>query len=157
MLRITSLARRTLATWIALAAALVMAGGAALTTGQAPKVEFTPELLVQLEVANLDRSIEFYTKKLGFTLTERRDDLRFAHLTTPVPGVEIGLGEAPNPQPRGVVLNWSVTDADAGRRALEAAGVVFVGATVLIPGKVKLATFLDPDGHRLRLAGPAKP
>ena len=92
----------------------------------------------------------------GFELTERRDDLKFAHIATSVPGVQIGLGEVASPQPKGIVLNFEVTNADAGRRALEAAGVVFQGETLLIPGKVKLAGFLDPDGHRLRLAGPAK-
>ncbi len=123
---------------------------------QMPNVGFKPELLIQLDVASLDRSIEFYTKKLGFRLTERRDDLKFAHLATPVPGVQIGLGEVASPQPKSVVLNFEVKNADTGRRALEAAGVVFQGDTLLIPGKVKLAGFLDPDGHRLRLAGPAK-
>jgi CreA protein len=122
---------------------------------QAPKIGFKPELLIQLDVASLDRSIEFYTKKLGFKLTERRDDLKFAHLSTSVPGVQIGLGEVASPQPKGTVLNFEVTNTDAGRRALEAAGVVFQGDTLTIPGKVKLAGFLDPDGHRLRLAGPA--
>ena len=122
----------------------------------APKIGFKPELLIQLDVASLDRSIEFYTKKLGFKLTERRDDLKFAHLSTPVPGVQIGLGEVASPQPKGIVLNFEVTNADIGRRALEAAGVAFQGDTLLIPGKVKLAGFLDPDGHRLRLAGPSK-
>lgn len=123
---------------------------------QQAKIGFKPELLIQLEVASLDRSIEFYTQKLGFRLTERRDDLKFAHIATSVPGVQIGLGEVPSPQPKGVVLNFEVTNTDAGRRALEAVGVVFQGDTLLIPGKVKLAGFLDPDGHRLRLAGPPK-
>jgi catechol 2,3-dioxygenase-like lactoylglutathione lyase family enzyme len=122
----------------------------------ASKIGFKPELLIQLDVASLDRSIEFYTKKLGFKLTERRDDLKFAHLSTSIPGVQIGLGEVASPQPKGVVLNFEVTNTDAGRRVLEAAGIVFQGDTVTIPGKVKLAGFLDPDGHRLRLAGPAK-
>jgi CreA protein len=135
---------------------MVMGGGWMAAEQKTPNVGFKPELLIQLEVASLDRSIEFYTTKLGFRLTERRDDLKFAHLATSVPGVQIGLGEVPSPQPRGIVLNFEVTNADAGRRALEAAGVVFQGETLLIPGKVKLAGFLDPDGHRLRLAGPAK-
>lgn len=135
-------------------AGLVIHG--AMTAPQ-PQVGFTPELTIQLDVANLDRSIQFYTTKLGFRLTERRDDLKFAHLQTSVPGVDIGIGEVADPRPSGVVLNFSVKDADLGRKNLEAAGVVFTGPTLEIPGKVKLAGFLDPDGHRLRLAGPAKP
>lgn len=73
-----------------------------------------------------------------------------------MPGVQLGLGEVASPQPKGVVLNFSVANTDAGRRALEAAGVVFQGETLLISGKVELAGFTDPDGHRLRLAGPAR-
>lgn len=149
--------RKVSVTTVVLVAIVVVLGGRWISARQqAPKIGFKPELLIQLDVASLDRSIEFYTKKLGFRLTERRDDLKFAHLSTSVPGVQIGLGEVASPQPKGIVLNFEVTNADAGRRALEAAGVIFQGETLLIPGKVKLAGFLDPDGHRLRLAGPAK-
>lgn len=117
---------------------------------------YRPTVVVQLSVSNLGKAIDWYETVLGFKTVERRDDLKFAHLATSVPGVQIGLGEVASPQPKGVVLNFEVKNADAGRRALEAAGVVFQGETLLIPGKVKLAGFLDPDGHRLRLAGPAK-
>jgi hypothetical protein len=43
------------------------------------------------------------------------------------------------------------------RATLEARGLTFVGATHVIPGKVRLATFTDPDGYRLRLAGDDPP
>jgi hypothetical protein len=39
-------------------------------------------LLVQLQVQDLDRSIAFYTRTLGCRVTERRDDLEFAHTWT---------------------------------------------------------------------------
>jgi len=52
------------------------------------------------------------------------------------------------------VLNFGVLgDIEAARRALEVRGVVFEGPTVVIPGKVRLAAFKDPDGYRIRLAG----
>jgi predicted enzyme related to lactoylglutathione lyase len=128
----------------------------AVTVSQ-PQIGFTPELTIQLNVSSLDRSIQFYTTKLGFKLTERRDDLKFAHIQTSVPGVDLGLGEVADPKPNEAILNFSVKDADLARRNLEAAGVVFTGPTLEIPGKVKLAGFVDPDGNRLRLAGPVKP
>ena len=139
-----------------MAGAVIVAGGWVAAEQAPAAVGFRPELLIQLDVASLDKSIEFYTKKLGFRLTERRDDLKFAHLDTPIPGVQIGLGEVEAPQPRGNYLNFTVANVDAGRRTLEAAGVVFLGETLVIPGKVKLAGFTDPDGNRLRLAGPPK-
>lgn len=147
----------SLRTLAAVVTTVLVSTGSGIARGQQPPaVGFKPELLIQLDVANLDRSIEFYTRKLGFRLTERRDDLKFAHIDTNVPGVEIGLGEVASPQPKGTVLNFSVANADSGRRALEAVGVVFQGETLVIPGKVKLAGFTDPDGNRLRLAGPAR-
>jgi hypothetical protein len=38
---------------------------------------------------------------------------------------------------------------------LEGRGVLFRGETQIIPGKVSLAMFADPDGNALQLAGPA--
>jgi hypothetical protein len=48
----------------------------------------------------------------------------------------------------------SVVDVAAAGKLLEARGVVFRGETVVIPGKVALAPFADPDGNALRFAGP---
>jgi catechol 2,3-dioxygenase-like lactoylglutathione lyase family enzyme len=120
---------------------------------QAPNVVYREGLLIQLGVTNLDRSIAFYTAKLGFRVTERRDDLKFVHLSTNTPGVEIGLNEVAKPDIQGPILNFTVANAAAARTTLEAQGVTFVGETVTIPGKVVLVTFVDPDGHRLRFAG----
>lgn len=118
-------------------------------------IKYRQELLIQLGVSNLDRAIGFYTKTLGFELTERRDDLKFAHIRTNVPGLEIGLTEIADPKGTGsAVLNIGVVDVAAARKTLEGRGVVFRGDTVIIPGKVALAPFADPDGNVLRFAGP---
>lgn len=121
---------------------------------QSPGLKYKPEVTLQIGVASLDRSIKFYVDVLGFRLTERRDDLKFAHIATNVPGLELGLSEMPSPAPStSVVVNISVDDVAAARAALEAKGVKFPRPTQVIPGKVALAEFADPDGHRLRLAG----
>jgi catechol 2,3-dioxygenase-like lactoylglutathione lyase family enzyme len=118
-------------------------------------VEYRPTLLIQLGVKDLDRAIRFYTGVLGFELTERRDDLQFAHLDTNVDGLQIGLSEQAAPKGSGsVLLNIGVKDVATARAALEARGVVFRRPTVVIPGKVALAEFTDPDGNLLRFAGP---
>ena len=51
------------------------------------------------------------------------------------------------------MLNFGVQgDIEKAREALERRGVVFEGPTHVIPGKVRLAAFRDPDGYRIRLA-----
>src|SRR5262245_9636074 len=138
-----------------LAAALLAGAPLPEDEAPAPAVRYKPSLLVQLQVSDLDRSIRFYRDTLGFEVTERRDDLQFVHLSCGLQGLQLGLsagGEAP-PQAGTVTLNFGVQgDIEDARRALEARGVVFLGPTVVIPGKVRLAAFRDPDGYRIRLA-----
>lgn len=140
---------------VMLALIAAMHGSCPAVQAQVPHVEYRQELLIQLGVSNLDRAIRFYTTVLGFELTERRDDLKFAHIATNVPGLQIGLNEIADPKGSGsAVLNISVKDVAVARQALEARGIVFRGETVVIPGKVALAPFADPDGNTLRIAGP---
>ena len=131
------------------------AGESTAAPGKEPAV-YGQGLLVQLQVQDLDRSVRFYTDVLGFRLTERRDDLQFVHVDCGVENLQLGLsaGAAQPPAPGSVVLNFSVEgDIEAVRARLEARGVRFAGPTHVIPGKVRLASFTDPDGYRLRLAG----
>ena len=142
-------------TLVMLALTGALHGSCSTAHAQGQQFEYRPELLIQLAVSNLDRAIGFYTTVLGFELTERRDDLKFAHIATNVPGLQIGLNEIAEPKGTGsAVLNISVRDVAVARKALEARGLVFRGETVVIPGKVALAQFADPDNNTLRLAGP---
>ncbi len=109
---------------------------------------------MQVPLSDLDRAVRFYVETLEFSPGERRDDLGFAHIKTNVPGLEIGLSVGAA-RPGASIINISVVDVATGRRQLESRGVVFTGPTQTIPGKVSLAAFADPDGNRLRLAGPA--
>ena len=118
-------------------------------------IKYRPVLLVQLGVKDLDRAVRFYTETLGFVVTERRDDLQFAHLSTNVEGLEIGLSQQLEPLGSGsVLLNIGVADVQSARHAIESKGITFARPTIVIPGKVALAEFTDPDGNRLRFAGP---
>lgn len=153
-----TMTRRT-ALWTtgaAAAAALGRTAAAAPVPAPATTALSGQGLLVQLQVSDLARSIRFYTEVLGFRLSERRDDLQFVHLDCGVPGLQLGLsaGAAGLPSPGSVVLNFNVRgDVDEVRAHLEARGVRFPAPTRIIPGKVRLAGFEDPDGYRLRLAG----
>lgn len=135
--------------------AVVLTQGQNAPAGSRASVTYRPEVTLQLAVADLDRSIRFYEEVMGFRVTERRDDLKFAHVTTNVPGLELGLGQVESPvASNAVIINFSVVDVAPARAALEAKGVKFPMPTQVIPGKVALAGFSDPDGNRLRLAGP---
>src|SRR5262245_733692 len=113
------------------AAMLAVSLAAPAAAQDQPKIRSRPELLVQIGVSNLDRAIAFYTGTLEFTLTERINELKFAHIATNVPGLQIGLNEVEAPKGSGsIVLNISVADVAATRRQLEARGLKFRGETV---------------------------
>ena len=79
---------------------------------------YRPSVVVQLNVSSLDKSIAFYEQVLGFKTVERRDDLKFAHVETNVPGLQLGLGEGGTQKGTGaVVINFSVVDVVAARNA----------------------------------------
>ena len=131
-----------------------------VTRGEAPTTVEAPFDDVTVGVTNAVREVEELSGKRlledGKVLTERRDDLQFVHLSCGVRGLQIGLsaGGAAPPQAGTVTLNFGVPgDVEQARRVLESRGVVFTGPTIVIPGKVRLAAFRDPDGYRIRLAG----
>jgi catechol 2,3-dioxygenase-like lactoylglutathione lyase family enzyme len=120
--------------WTAAAAACVVFVGSQANGGARGVVPHKPSLLVQLQVSDLDRSVRFYTEDLGFKVAERREDLKFVHLTWGVEGLQLGLGAGGSvpPSPGTVTLNIGVRgDVDDVRRSLEARGVVFKGPTVV--------------------------
>ena len=93
---------------------------------------YRPSVVVQLTVSDLGKAIDWYEKVLGFKTVERRDDLKFAHVQTNVPGLELGLGEGGALKGTGaVVINFSVYDVAAARTLLESRGVIFTGPTVV--------------------------
>ena len=143
---------------LAVALLLAASGGAdARPAAQGTKgsIAYRPVLVLQLGVSNLEKAVAFYRDVMEFQVKELREDLKFAHIVTNVPGLEIGLSEGSTLSGTGAaVVNIGVADVAAARALLESRGVRFTGPTQVIPGKVALAGFTDPDGNRLRLAGP---
>ncbi len=132
--------------------------GADPTPVSAGDVAWKGTLLVQLRIADLDRSVKFYTETLGFGLHWRSDELKWAEVRpTGLTNVKVGLGVNEKPGSTGVSLNFGVADVGAARATLEAKGVTFLGPTVTVPDTVILADFADPDGNRIRLAQNLRP
>lgn len=145
--------RRVSTRYLSALMGIVISVATPAVAGQTPT--YRPNVVLQIGVSDLGRSIRFYEEVMGFKMTERRDDLQFAHIDTNVPGLELGLSVGSSKSGMGAaILNISVTDVAAARQLLESKGVKFSGPTQVIPGKVALAGFTDPDGNQLRLAGP---
>jgi ribosomal protein L16 Arg81 hydroxylase/predicted enzyme related to lactoylglutathione lyase len=110
-------------------------------------------LTCTLCVRDLEISIAWYEQVLGLRLRYRLDVFGWCELATESKGVTLGLSRNPAlAGSRGTTLTLGVRDLEATRRSMEARGVRFDGETQSIPGLVKLAAFLDPDGNRLLLS-----
>lgn len=109
-------------------------------------------ITISLSVKDRHVSAEWYGKMLGFEALYHADEAGWSELQTNTVGVTIGLGEHAKPAPGNCVPVFGIADLDAARQALEQAKVKFDGATDVIEGMVKTATFYDPDGNALMLA-----
>lgn len=110
--------------------------------------------LVWIVVSNLEQSIEFYTKILGFSLDEHHPEYKWAEVSSK-DGRKLGLAEE-NPQENvkagsNGVITLSVSDLEAAIKSFSEKGVQFIGETMEVPGQVKLQTFSDADGNLFQL------
>ncbi len=122
------------------------------TNNRLESLGFKPTVVASTSVSNLEQSIKWYSEKLGLELIYKVDEIAWCEMTTPVPGVTIGLSQVENPQVHGTVMTWEVNDVAHTRAILEQAGVQFAGETSTIPNLVTLASFYDPDGNTYMLA-----
>ncbi len=114
-------------------------------------IEYDGGLTCSLSVTDMDRSIAWYQKTLGFELLYKLDEMGWCELTTGVDRVQLGLSqvESINAASGGATLTFGVKDIQAARAELETQDIKFDGETQEIPDMVKFATFFDPDGNTL--------
>lgn len=113
---------------------------------------FVGKLTLSFRVPDRTATARWYQDTFGFTLLYDAPEMKWCELTTPVPGVTIGLSDEAAADSGGAVPTFEVHGLDGLRAQLETRGVRFDGDTVVIDGAVKYATLLDPDGRRLMLA-----
>jgi len=115
---------------------------------------------VGIKVADLERSIDFYTRTLGFRLVERgvRADvgLELAFLEAPGGGTQIELIHPVGHSgglTEGVVNHFSlsVDDIDAAVAHLRSKGVEISTGPMSVLGGHKIAFFYGPGGEKLEL------
>ena len=109
-------------------------------------------ITIALSVKDRHASADWYQSMLGFDVIYHADEAGWSELQTKTDGVTIGLGEHTKPAPGNCVPVFGIADLDVSRAKLENANVKFDGETDVVEGKVKTATFYDPDGNALMLA-----
>lgn len=126
-----------------------MASEAMLDTSNAT-ITYDGGLTCALSVTSLDAAIPWYERVLGMKLLYRMDEIAWCEFETGVARVNVGLSQVESAGgPGGATLTFGVTDLDAAKAALDAAGVRQDGPINEIPGMVRLLTFYDPDGNAL--------
>ena len=113
--------------------------------------DYDGTITLSTPVGDLDASLEWFADKLGFREIFKVAEAGWAEVSTPAEGVTIGLNQGAE-SGSGTTPVFGVKDIDAARAELEAKGVPFEGDTIELPGMVKLATFLDPDGNHYMFA-----
>jgi catechol 2,3-dioxygenase-like lactoylglutathione lyase family enzyme len=116
--------------------------------------------VVQVPVADVDRSKSFYTEKLGFVLdhdVEYIPGMRVVQLTPPGSAASIVVGTGMTSMTPGSLegLQLVVPDIGATRAELVARGADI--SEVQDMGGVQFAYFADPDGNRWVIQGATPP
>ena len=116
--------------------------------------------VVQVPVADVDRSKSFYTEKLGFVLdhdVEYVPGMRVVQLTPPGSAASIVVGTGMTSMTPGSLegLQLVVPDIGATRAELVTRGADI--SEIQDMGGVQFAYFADPDGNRWVIQGATPP
>jgi predicted enzyme related to lactoylglutathione lyase len=116
-------------------------------------LDYVAELTASMAVSDLDASVAWYERVLGFKLLYRVEEIGWCEMATHMPGINVGLSESREvPQGGGATNVWGVTDIAAAKAHLEAHEVRLDGDIQTVPDLVHLLTFYDPDGNAMMLS-----
>jgi CreA protein len=110
------------------------------------------EVTISVSVTDIERAIDWYREAFGFELIYKLDDFGWCELSTPIKGLNVGLGQTTDKIHAGTAPYFTVKDIEAAEAHFESAGAAFEDGVNVIEGMVKLASFKDPDGNRFGLA-----
>lgn len=102
-------------------------------------------------VSNLERTVAFFTEKIGFKVLEYIAEIGQARLSTNNQDCIIGFAEAQSVIPSTTCITFEVENIEQAVQILQEKGVEFKGGIIEVPNTVKLAAFTDPDGYNLML------
>ena len=110
-------------------------------------------LTCAIGVKDLEKSLDWYNKVLGFETLYVLEDQGWAELKTPVENVSVGLSIREKVEAGGgAILTWGVFDIESFYKHLVEFDVKFDGEVITIPDMVKILTFFDLDGNALMVA-----
>jgi catechol 2,3-dioxygenase-like lactoylglutathione lyase family enzyme len=120
---------------------------------QTGPIAYAGHMTAAIGVSDMERSRSWFQELLGFEPIYTLADWGWCELRTPIPGVNLGIGQEESVTPQGgATLTFGVTDIAAARAHPERNHVRFDGDTREIDGMVRLATFYDLDGNTFMLA-----
>jgi catechol 2,3-dioxygenase-like lactoylglutathione lyase family enzyme len=114
---------------------------------------------VSYEVSDWQKSKKFYSDTIGLPVAAFMDDevgwMEFGEKDGTHLAISLWRGPEPLPSREGgAIAIFSVADAYAAVKELRRHGVK-CDDVIAVPNMVTYASFYDPDGNRLQVAGPA--
>lgn len=108
-----------------------------------------------LTVANAEAAAEWYGRMLGCRVLTTIPEFGWIELTSPVPGVSLGLSEIPTPGVTGgAVLDFRVNDLERTRELLDRDGTTPPARMRGVAGVARFLEAQDIDGNRLMFYQP---
>jgi catechol 2,3-dioxygenase-like lactoylglutathione lyase family enzyme len=130
---------------------LTLVAGAALA-GTLPPLRVN---MISIGVADMDRSVRFYTETLGLPLAGPRGEVTMVRAGEITIALNRPLGRsAPTGISEAVEIIFSVESVSGAEAELAARGCNFTVRAHEVTQGLWASTFTDPDGHKLTLFGP---